>query len=327
MSFGQFIKEIGRGERGANDLAEDQARQLFGAMLDGGVPDLELGAILIALRMKGESVAELVGFRRAAAARLNRLAAPSAEVRPAVIPSYNGAKRQPNLTPLVALLLARLGVPALVHGTLEGQDRVASAYVLRELGILPCTSAAQAQAQLAENRVAFVPTGVLAPGLANLLALRGRLGVRSCAHSVVKLIDPFDGAGVCVVGVTHPHYLETGRGVFLATGARGLLFRGTDGESFANPRKRPRIEHFADGRAEVLFEAEHTAAAEVADMPQDIAARPTAAYIRNVLDGRAPVPLPIANQVACCLYASGFAADFNQAKAIAAMRAHARASV
>ena len=98
---------------------------------------------------------------------------------------------------------------------------MASAYVLRELGILPCTSVAQAQAQLAENRVAFVPTGVLSPGLATLLALRSRLGLRSCAHTVVKLIDPFGGAGLCVVGVTHPHYLEAGRGVFLASGARG----------------------------------------------------------------------------------------------------------
>jgi anthranilate phosphoribosyltransferase len=320
MSFGQFIKEIGRGERGANDLTQDAARQLFGAMLDGGVPELELGAILIALRMKGEAVEELVGFRQAATERLNRLEVPAEGVRPAVIPSYNGAKRQPNLTPLVALLLARLGVPVLVHGTLEGQDRVASAYVFRELGILPCTSVAQAQAQLAETRVAFVPTGVLSPGLASLLALRSRLGLRSCAHTVAKLIDPFDGAGLCVVGVTHPHYLESGRGVFLATGARGLVFRGTDGESFANPRKRPRIEYLADGRAEVLFDAEHSTAEDVAELPQDIEAKPTAAYVQRVLDGRAP----IANQLACCLYGTGLAADLNQAKAIAAMQARAR---
>jgi anthranilate phosphoribosyltransferase len=324
MSFGQFIKEIGRGERGANDLTQNAARQLFGAMLDGGVPELELGAILIALRMKGEAVEELVGFRQAATERLNRLEVPAEGVRPAVIPSYNGAKRQPNLTPLVALLLARLGVPVLVHGTLEGQDRVASAYVFRELGILPCTSVAQAQAQLAETRVAFVPTGVLSPGLASLLALRSRLGLRSCAHTVAKLIDPFDGAGLCVVGVTHPHYLESGRGVFLATGARGLVFRGTDGESFANPRKRPRIEYLADGRAEVLFDAEHSTAEDVAELPQDIEAKPTAAYVQRVLDGRAPVPPPIANQLACCLYGTGLAADLNQAKAIAAMQARAR---
>jgi len=325
MSFAYLIKEIGRGERGANDLDEADARQLFGAMLDGGVPELELGAILVALRMKGESVGELVGFRAAAQERLSRLDPPPGIVRPAVIPSYNGAKRQPNLTPLIALLLARMGVPVLVHGTLEGQDRVASAYVFRELGVLPCTSVAQAQAQLESDRLAFIPTGVISPGLASLLAVRSRLGLRNCAHTVVKLIDPFGGGSVCVVGLTHPHYLEAGRGALLAARERGLIFRGTDGESFANPRKRPRIEYLAEGQSEVLFEAEHASPEAPAATPQDIAARPTAAHIRNILEGRAPVPMPIANQLACCLYATGVAADFNQAKALAAVQAHTRA--
>jgi anthranilate phosphoribosyltransferase len=327
MVFAHLIKEIGRGERGANDLDESDAHRLFGAMLDGGVPELELGAILIAMRMKGESIGELVGFRQAAQERLIRLSSPPHAARPAVIPSYNGAKRQPNLTPLVAMLLARMGVPVLVHGTLEGQDRVASAYVFRELGILPCTSVSHAQAQLASDCLAFVPTGVISPGLAGLLAVRSRLGLRNSAHSVVKLIDPFGTGSVCVVGVTHPHYLEAGRGALLAMRERGLIFRGTDGESFANPRKRPRIEYLVEGQIEVLFEAEHTAPDALVDVPQDIEARATATHIRNILEGRAPLPMPIANQLACCLYATGFAADFNQAKALAAVQAHTRATI
>ena len=53
MIYGHYIREIGRGPRGARSLAQDDARQLYAAMLDGGVPDLELGAIILALRMKG----------------------------------------------------------------------------------------------------------------------------------------------------------------------------------------------------------------------------------------------------------------------------------
>lgn len=321
MVYGQLIKEIGRGKRGANDLAQSDARQLFGAMLDGGVPELELGAILIALRMKGESLEELVGFRRAAQERLIRLTPPTGATRPVVIPSYNGAKRQPNLTPLVAMLLARMSVPVLVHGTPDGRDRVASAEVFRALGKIPCTSVDQAQAQLETDRLAFVPIDVISPGLASLLAARSRLGLRNCAHTVVKLIDPFGGGSVCVVGVTHPHYLDAGRGVLLAVRERGLMFRGTDGESFANPRKRPRIEYLADGASEVLFEAEHISPDARGELPEDIDARTTAMHIRDVLEGRAPLPMPIANQLACCLYATGFAADFNQAKALAAEQA------
>ena len=64
MVIAHLIKEIGRGERGASDLDEADARKLFGTMLDGGVPELELGAILIGLRMKGEAIAELSGLDR-----------------------------------------------------------------------------------------------------------------------------------------------------------------------------------------------------------------------------------------------------------------------
>ena len=49
-----FIREIGRGKKGARDLSRDDARALYAAMLEGRVSDLELGALLIGMRIKGE---------------------------------------------------------------------------------------------------------------------------------------------------------------------------------------------------------------------------------------------------------------------------------
>src|ERR1019366_690890 len=109
MNWGTLIEENGRGPNGARDLDEEDAWRMFAAMLDGAVPELELGGIMIALRIKGESVAELRGFQRAAAERMQRLVAPAGAPRPVVLPSYNGARRQPNLLPLLALLLTRAG--------------------------------------------------------------------------------------------------------------------------------------------------------------------------------------------------------------------------
>jgi anthranilate phosphoribosyltransferase len=63
-----------------------------------------------------------------------------------------------------------------LHGTLEGAGRIATAYILRELGVLPVGSLAQAQKSMDDDLLAFVPTAVLCPGLANLLSLRNRLG-------------------------------------------------------------------------------------------------------------------------------------------------------
>ena len=319
MSFAHYIKEIGRGADGAGDMSEHDAHQLFGAMLDGGVPDLELGAILIALRVKSETLPELLGFSAALSERLFRLRAPGGKAKPVVLPTYNGARHQPNLLPLLALLLRRFGVPVLIHGPLTGNGRIATAYILRELGIMPSASLAHAQDALDNAGIAFVPTAVLAPGLADLLSLRARLGVRSSAHSLAKLIDPFESESLRIVSVSHPPYLEMMREFLLATGANALLLRSTEGEPFANPKRRPRLEYFKDAGAQILFEAEAGPLKSIPTLPAAIDAATTAAWIKGAMVGEAPVPLPIVNQLACCLYGTGYTNDMNQAKAIVAV--------
>lgn len=86
MNYAHFIRELGRGSEGARDLSLEEAQQLYGAMLDGGVPELELGAITIALRLKGESVDEMVGFLSALNERHYALQRPAGRFRPVVIP-------------------------------------------------------------------------------------------------------------------------------------------------------------------------------------------------------------------------------------------------
>ncbi len=65
--------QIGRGAQGARSLTVAEAKMLYGAMLDGQVADLELGAILLALRMKSESSAEMNGFMQAISERLGNM--------------------------------------------------------------------------------------------------------------------------------------------------------------------------------------------------------------------------------------------------------------
>ena len=327
MSYTAYLKEIGRGERSARDLPFEEAKKLFGAMLDGGVPDLELGAILIALRFKTESLTELLGFHAALDQRIVQLKSGNSALKPVVIPSYNGARRQANLMPLLALLLKRLGVPVLVHGVLESEGRVATAYIFRELGVLPQANSRQAQETLQRDGLAFVPIGALSSGLSNLLALRSRLGLRSSAHTLAKLIDPFSaqGGGVRMVSVTHPAYADKMKDFFVDQGKSGgsaaLLMRGTEGEAFANPKRRPQIEYFFEGRGTVLFEAEHGSLKTLPNLPDDCDARTTAQWIRETLNGAHPIPPPLINQLACCLFACGYTKDFTEAKAMAAVKA------
>lgn len=320
MNYAQTIRKLsGAFERPA-DLSREEAHALFGAMMDGGVPDVQLGALLLLLRAKGLSVDELLGFNVALQERVQRLELPPLRALPVVIPSYHGARTEPNLMPLLALLLARLNVPVLVHCTLDSYGGVSSAAVFRELRMLPCASLAEVTHALEAQRVALVPISVLSGGLAALLSLRAYLGVRTCAHALAKLVDPFAGYSLRLVPTSRQEDTQTLRRLFEETGERALVMRGTEGEAFANPHRRPKLELVRAGEVRPLFEAEAVPLDILPGVPTCADPRIVAAWIRKVLSGNAPVPLPLTHQLACCLYGAGGTDDFNQAKAIAAVQ-------
>ena len=288
----RYIKEIGRGKNAAGDLSREDAQALFAAMLAGAVPDLQLGAILIALRVKGESLGELAGFAAACEASYEHLAFVPI---PVVIPSYNGARQLPNLVPLLALLLAREGIPVLVHGVTDDPGRVTTREVFEALGISPAASRAEAREQLEATRVSFLPVDVLAPSVTKLLALRPRLGVRNSAHTLVKMLQPFAGPALRIVSVTHPDYLVRMREYFTRFDTAALLLRGAEGEAVAHPRREPSLEWAYDGRLET-WKSETQTPTELPGRD----ARDTARWIESVLTSTALVPFAIQHQVECC---------------------------
>ncbi len=305
---------------GAHALSAVEAEQLFGAMLDGTVAPLELGAILAALRRKRESAAELTGFACALAARTLQIHLPPGAPRCAVIPSYAGTPHPPNLMPLLALMLARHGVPVLIHSH-GAAGRAPSLAVLNELGVAPATSLASAQSLLTGQGLAVVATEMLAPGLDNLLALRERLPWRSSAHLAAKLLDPCPGRSLRMVCTADPGLIDTMRETLRQSSADALLMRTPGDEASANPLRRPRIEHFVQGQASVLFEAESAPTAPAWPVPDPSDPRAMARWIAAVLEGRRAAPQPLLNQLSACLYACGRAPDLNRAKAMVALGA------
>lgn len=308
MNYSAMIKEVGRGVKGATDLDQETAYQLYGEMLDGRVPDLELGALLVAFRIKGESEQEMLGFHRALQQRTAQMARPAGKPLPVLLPAYNGARKLANLLPLLALLLQRHGVPVLLHGVTHDPKRVTAAETLALLGVPTSEDAAAAEQKLASDGIAFLPAAGLSPAMQAQLELRWRLGVRSSTHTLAKLADPFGGASVRVVSVTHPPYVEKMASFLRHSAARALLFRGAEGEPYANPRRCPRIALFHDGRGEVLLEQE-AGERPMPELAGDFDADSTACWTRKVLEGELPTPPPILMQLACCLYAAGAAPD------------------
>lgn len=299
-----FIKEIGRGKKGARNMSREDACRVYEAMLDGRISDLELGGIVLAMRIKGESVDEIAGFLDAAEQSFDKLAAPEGEFAPVVIPSYNGSRQMANLTPLLAMLLAQRGVPVLIHGVTSDPGRVTTAEILRELGFSFAQSPEEAQQGFARREPVFMPIEALAPRMARLLALRRVLGVRNSTHTLVKILQPFAGPALRLTSYTHPEYLEMLAAYFSGAAPRErghvFLMRGTEGETVANAKRAQQIIWFHNHQKTVLVEKQE-AVDELPPLPLASDASTTAQWIKSALRGEQPVPVPIAEQVEHCL--------------------------
>ncbi len=299
MGISQYIKEIGRGKQGARPISREQAADLFGQVLDGSVTDLEIGAFCLAMRIKGETPQEMAGFLDAAYARMNHILPSSKPL--VVLPSYNGARKLPVLTPLLALLVARRGLPVLIHGTATESSRVFVPHVLQALDIhaLPEVRA------IDPGEAAYAPTELLSPGLKRLLDVRRAVGLRNSAHSLVKLMNPCAGPAVVVSSYTHPEYAVSMAAVFELMGSTALLLRGTEGEVVADARRMPQMDGFIAGRRVMLQEGQKGTLTDLPDLPREIDAGTTAAYIQDVLADRKPVPTSMGLQVEHILQLAG----------------------
>jgi anthranilate phosphoribosyltransferase len=295
MPIGHFIKEIGRGKDGARALSREQAADMFGQILDGSVSDLEIGAFCLAMRIKGETADEMCGFLDATQMRLMKIRICPTQLTRAtvVIPSYNGARKLPVLTPLLALLLAREGLPVVIHGTATEDKRVFTSAVLAALGIAEQTTIYP----LNHGQVAFYPTALLHTGLQRLLDVRRVVNLRNPAHSLVKLMLPCEGPQVLVTSYTHPEYAESMELVLRNMQSRALLIRGTEGEAVADARRTPKMTRILMGEATAVTEHQAGPLTSLPDLPASCDVQTTARYIQAVLDGKSPVPQPIALQV------------------------------
>ena len=305
MSIAVYIKDIGRGAAGARSLTAEAAQDLMGQVLDGKATPAQCGGFAIAMRVKGETLPEITGFLAAVQARC--ILVPSD--RPVVlIPSYNGSRKLPNLTPLLALWLAREGLHVLVHGPLTDPTRVTSAAILHDLGLAVVQQTCDIARAWSRREPAFVPTQVLCAPLQGLLDLRQQLGVRGPGHTVAKMLNPVAGApALRLVNHTHPEFGALMADWAETSGADAMLLRGTEGEPVADPRRQPRVDTWLGGRhrPELSLAAHEGVLTELPLLPRETDAASTAVYVQEVLSGMRPVPPPLARQAAQVVAAVG----------------------
>jgi len=209
--FAPYVRILGRGPGKSRSLTRAEARHALGMVLRGEATREQVGAMLMLLRYRGEAVEEMAGLVEAAR---DHAGLPLALSSPVDLdwPSYaDGRTRGLPWYLLAALLVARSGARVLMHGPLHGPGRVALVESLGLLGLVPGIGSL-------DRGFAFVALETLHPGLAELLALRGVLGLRSPLNTVGRLLNPADARGG-VDGVFHPAYIA------VHTGTAGLLGR------------------------------------------------------------------------------------------------------
>jgi len=305
MDAQSFIREIARVREGACGLTYPAALRMFDALFGGGLADVEVGAILAGLRIRGESLEEVRAGLDVLEPLLLRV--PVDASRPVVsIPSYAGARDTANLVPLLACLLADAGVQVVIHGVTGDPDRTTSAEILQAMGLGPVNGMEQAQAALARHDPAFLPVRTLSPRLAALLDLRRVLGLSNVGHTLVHLINPTDSP-VClrIASFTRPEAHRLQHAYFGSAGIPALLLRATEGEPVASTRRGGQIDWLHEGLCDVLVPAQAGPLRDLPALPDPHDAPATARWIQSVLAGERPVPDPIEQQVAAVLQAVG----------------------
>jgi anthranilate phosphoribosyltransferase len=299
------IKTIGRGQAGSRSLTREQSHELFSAIFANQVGDLELGAILLALRVKGESLTEIQGAM-SALHQANCNAAKhivTDKSKPVVvIPSYNGARLQANLTPLLACVIADAGVQVIVHGVEQDDVRVTSAEVFRDLGLPLLNSLEEAQACFERNVPAFIPIRVASPALHHLLELRRRMGVRNISHTLAKMFNPTKRPdAIRLTAFTHPEFNTLQHEYFVNSGETAFVMRATEGECTANTKRQQPIDLVSAGQVIIVVPGQVSAMPLPPALPPAQDAVATAKWTQSVLAGERELPQALSEQIRAIL--------------------------
>ena len=169
-------------------LSRDEARAAMGAVMDGEATQAQLAALLVALRMRGESVDELTGFATAMRERALHVDAPAGAID--VVGTGGDKSGTFNVSTTAALVVAAAGVPVAKHGNRAITSKAGSADVLDALGVRIDHDAASAGTALRELGFAFLFAPNFHPAMRFANPTRREIGVRTAFNLLGPLTNP-----------------------------------------------------------------------------------------------------------------------------------------
>jgi anthranilate phosphoribosyltransferase len=234
-------------------LSVDESADAFAIIMSGEASAAQVAALLMALRVKGETADEVAGAARALRSAMIPIEAEGHDLLVDTCGTGGGAVTTFNISTAAALLAAGAGVRIAKHGNRSFTSRSGSADVLEALGVPLDATAGTMSEVLRRAGVVFMFAPTLHPAMRHVGPIRRELGIPTVMNIVGPLANPA-GAGRQVVGVADRNRMPLLAGALRSLGSvHALVVHGEPGMDEVSPMG---ITHVAEVRDGVLREWE-----------------------------------------------------------------------
>ncbi|AZZ54880.1 anthranilate phosphoribosyltransferase [Rathayibacter iranicus] len=210
----------------SSDLSVSEATWAMEQVMEGAATPAQLAGLLVALRVKGETVDEIVGFRDAILDHAVPLDVDSMALD--IVGTGGDCFGTVNISSTAAIIAAAAGTPVVKHGNRAASSSSGSSDVLAALGVDLTLSPEGVADVFRRTGMAFVFATMFHPGFRHAGAVRAELGVPTVFNFLGPLCNPARPEA-SAVGVAHLDRVPLVVGVFQTRGATALVFRGDDG--------------------------------------------------------------------------------------------------
>ncbi len=277
------IKIVARGQ----SLSQKQSAKAFEAIMSGDATDAQIGALLMGLHVRGETVDEIAGAARVLRAKALPVKAPEGAID--TCGTGGDAKGTHNISTCVAFVVAGAGVPVAKHGNKSISSRSGSADVLKALGVNLDCAPETIERCIAECGLGFMFAPAHHAAMRHVAKVRGELGVRTIFNLLGPLANPA-GTKYQIVGVFHRKWVEPVAKVLGVLGVeRAWVVHGADGLDELTTTTVSDVA-VLDGGQVSTFRISPLNAGLPDARPEDLTggdAEENAAHIRAVLQGNA----------------------------------------
>ena len=208
------------------DLSTEQAGWAMAEIMSGEATPVQVAGFLVALRAKGETVAELRGIADVMLEHANRIDVPGPSID--IVGTGGDRMHSVNISTMASIVVAATGLRVVKHGNRAASSSSGSADVLEALGVSLTLAPEQVAAVAQEAGITFCFANAFHPSMRHAAVARRDLGVGTAFNALGPLTNPGQPT-YAAVGVADARIAPLIAGVFAGRGRAAAVFRGDDG--------------------------------------------------------------------------------------------------